>query len=235
MATPILEFPIRRYQFTLVVFFCLVVLGLYSFMAVPREEDPSFKIAGFEISTIVPGGDPKDLERLITKPLEDRLAELDDIKQLESVVADGVSFTVVEFEAYTDPEKKYDEVLRELDGLRPSFPAEVRNISIRKFSPGLVNIVQFALVSDEAPYRELQDHARLLKDALKAVPGVRSAESWAYPPRELRIEVNLQRLADLRIPPTRLIQALESENANIPAGVVDIGPRSFSVQTTGAY
>ena len=235
MATPILEFPIRRYQFTLVVFFCLVVLGLYSFMAVPREEDPSFKIAGFEISTIVPGGDPKDLERLITKPLEDRLAELDDIKQLESVVADGVSFTIVEFEAYTDPEKKYDEVLRELDGLRPSFPAEVRNISIRKFSPGLVNIVQFALVSDEAPYRELQDHARLLKDALKAIPGVRSAESWAYPPRELRIEVNLQRLADLRIPPTRLIQALESENANIPAGVVDIGPRSFSVQTTGAY
>jgi len=235
MATPILEFPIRRYQFTLVVFFCLVVLGLYSFMAVPREEDPSFKIAGFEISTVVPGGDPKDLERLITKPLEDRLAELDDIKQLESVVADGVSFTIVEFEAYTDPEKKYDEVLRELDGLRPSFPAEVRNISIRKFSPGLVNIVQFALVSDEAPYRELQDHARLLKDALKAIPGVRSAESWAYPPRELRIEVNLQRLADLRIPPTRLIQALESENANIPAGVVDIGPRSFSVQTTGAY
>jgi len=235
MATPILEFPIRRYQFTLVVFVCLVVLGLYSFISVPREEDPSFKISGFEISTIMPGGDPKDLERLVTKPLEDRLAELDHVKQLESFVADGVAFTIIEFEAFTDPDEKYDEILRELNGLRPSFPAEVRNINIRKFSPGLVNIVQFALVSDDAPYRELQDHARRLRDALKGVPGVRTADSWAYPPRELRIEVDMQRLADLRITPSRLIQALESENANIPAGVVDIGPRSFSVQTTGSY
>ncbi|NBO74115.1 MAG: efflux RND transporter permease subunit [Gammaproteobacteria bacterium] len=235
MATPILEFPIRRYQFTLVVFFCLVVLGLYSFVSVPREEDPSFKISGFEITSIMPGGDPKDLERLISKPLEDRLAELDDVKQLESIVADGVAFTIIEFQAYTDPDRKYEEIVRELNSLRPGFPAEVREIRIRKFSPGLVNIVQYALVSEDAPYRELQNHARALKDALKGVPGIRTSESWAYPPRELRIEVDNRRLADLRIPPTRLIQAIESENANIPAGVVDIGPRSFSVKTTGAY
>ena len=235
MATPILEFPIRRYQFTLVVFFCLVALGLYSFVSVPREEDPSFKISGFEITSIMPGGDPKDLERLISKPLEDRLAELDDVKQLESIVADGVAFTIIEFQAYTDPDRKYEEIVRELNSLRPSFPAEVREIRIRKFSPGLVNIVQYALVSDDAPYRELQNHARALKDALKGVPGIRTSESWAYPPRELRIEVDSRRLADLRIAPTRLIQAIESENANIPAGVVDIGPRSFSVKTTGAY
>jgi multidrug efflux pump subunit AcrB len=235
MATPILEFPIKRYQFTLVVFFCLVVLGFYSFLSVPREEDPSFKISGFEISTIMPGGDPKDLERLVAKPLEDRLAELDDVKQLESIVADGVAFTIIEFQAFTDPDRKYEEIVRELNALRSGFPAEVREIRIRKFSPGLVNIVQYALVSDDAPYRELQNHARTLKDALKGVPGVRSSESWAYPPRELRIEIDTRRLADLRITPTRIIQAIESENANIPAGVVDIGPRSFSVKATGSY
>ena len=105
MATPILEFPIKRYQFTLVVFFCLVVLGFYSFLSVPREEDPSFKISGFEISTIMPGGDPKDLERLVAKPLEDRLAELDDVRQLESIVADGIAFTIIEFQAFTDPDR----------------------------------------------------------------------------------------------------------------------------------
>jgi CzcA family heavy metal efflux pump len=235
MSTSALEFPIRRYQFTLVVFFCLVALGIYSFVSVPREEDPSFKISGFDIATIMPGGDPKDLERLISKPLEDRIAELDDVKSLESVIADGVAFTIVEFEASTDPDRKYEEIVRELNALRPSMPAEVREIHIRKFSPGLVNIVQFALVSDDAPYRELEDQARALKDALKGVPGIRTSQSWAYPPRELRIEVDARRLADLRITPSRLIQALESENANIPAGIVDIGPRSFSVRATGAY
>ncbi|MFM7799172.1 MAG: efflux RND transporter permease subunit, partial [Planctomycetota bacterium] len=114
-------------------------------------------------------------------------------------------------------------------------PPELREVHIRRFSPGLVNIVQYALVSEDAPYGELQDQARDLKDALKAIPGVRTAESWAYPPRELRVEVDLRRVAELGLTPTRIAQALESENANIPAGIVDIGPRSFTIKSTGAY
>lgn len=230
-----LEFPIKRYQFTLVAFLCLIAIGTFTFMNVPREEDPSFKISGFNIAAIMPGADPKELERLVSKPLEDRLAELDDVRKMETVVADSVAFTVVEFYAYTDPDKKYEEVLREVNALRPTLPAELREIIIRRFSPGLVNIVQYALVSDDAPYRELEDHARDLKDVLKAVPGIRTSETWAYPPRELRIEIDLQRLAELKLPVARVLQALESENANIPAGVIDIGPRSFSLKTTGAY
>ena len=71
----LLEFPIRRYQFTLVAFLCLVALGWYAFVSVPREEDPYFKIPGFTIAAIYPGADPKDLERLIAKPIEDRFAD----------------------------------------------------------------------------------------------------------------------------------------------------------------
>ena len=231
----ILGFTIRRYQFTLVIFVCLVVLGIYSFNAIPREEDPSFRIAGFDIAAIMPGADPKDLERLVSKPLEDRLAELDDWRQMETIIADGVAFTIIEFEAFTDADKKYDEVVREINALRPTLPAELREISIRKFSPGLVNIVQYALVSEEAGYRELEDRARELKDVLKGVPGVRTSESWAFPPRELRVEVDTRRLAALGFSPSLIINALQSENADIPAGIVDIGPRSFTVKGTGAY
>ena len=230
-----LEFPIRRYQFTLVAFMCLVAIGLYSFSSIPREEDPSFEISGFDISAVLPGADPKDLERLVTKPLEDRLAELDDLRQMESVVADGVSFTIIEFLASTDADKKYEEVIREINALRPSLPPELRQLNIRRFSPGLVNIVQYALVSEEANYGDLQDQARELKDTLKSVPGVRTAETWAFPQRELRIEVDLRRIAELGISPALIAQALESENANIPAGIVDIGPRSFTLKSTGAF
>jgi multidrug efflux pump subunit AcrB len=231
----LLEFPIRRYQFTLVAFLCLVAIGLFSFLSIPREEDPSFEISGFTIASVMPGADPKDLERLVTKPLEDRLAELDDLDKMESVISDGVAFTVIEFAASTDADRKYEEVVREVNALRPTLPPELRELDIDRFSPGLVNIVQYALISDEAPYRELQDQARDLKDALKGVPGVRTAESWAYPPRELRVEVDLRRIAELGLSPARIAQALESENADVPAGIVDIGPRSFTVKSTGAY
>ncbi len=229
-----LEFPIRRYQFTLVAFMCLVALGWYAFSSVPREEDPYFKIPGFTIAAIYPGADPKDLERLIAKPLEDRFAALDDVLKMETSIRDGVSFTAIEFLASTDADKKYDEVTRELNALRPDFPPETQ-IVVRKFSPGLVNTVQIAMLSEDAPYRELEDYARALKDKLKTIEGVRTSESWAYPERELRIAVDLRRMSELNLAPAQIIGAVQSENANIPAGFVDLGPRSFSLKTSGSY
>jgi multidrug efflux pump subunit AcrB len=229
-----LEFPIRRYQFTLVAFLCLIALGWYAFTQVPREEDPYFKIPGYTIAAIYPGADPKDLERLVSKPIEDRIAALDDVMKMETSIRDGVSFTAVEFETYVDADKKFDEVTREVNALRPEMPPETE-IIIRRFSPGLVNTLQVALVSEEAPYRELEDYARELKDILKTVDGVRTAESWAYPSRELRVAVDLKRMAELNLVPAQVIGAIQSENANIPAGFVDLGPRSFSLKTSGSY
>jgi multidrug efflux pump subunit AcrB len=222
----LLEFPIRRYQFTLVAFLCLVALGWYAFSSVPREEDPYFKIPGFTIAGIYPGADPKDLERIVAKPIEDKLAALDDVLKMETSIRDGVAFT--------DADKKYDEVTRELNALRPQFPPEVQFI-VRRFSPGLVNTVQVALLSEDAPYRELEDYARELKDRLKTVDGVRNSESWAYPERELRVAVDLKRMSELNIAPAQVIGAIQSENANIPAGFVNLGSRSFSLNTSCSY
>jgi multidrug efflux pump subunit AcrB len=229
-----LEFPIRRYQFTLVAFLCLIALGWYAFTKVPREEDPYFKIPGYTIAAIYPGADPKDLERLISKPIEDKIAALDDVLKLETSIRDGVSFTAVEFETFVDADKKFDEVTREVNALRPEMPPETQ-IIIRRFSPGLVNTIQIALVSDDAPYRELEDYARELKDTLKTVDGVRTAETWAYPSRELRVALDLKRMSELNLAPARVIAAVQSENANIPAGFIDLGTRSFSLKTSGSY
>jgi len=229
-----LEFPIRRYQFTLVAFLCLIALGWFAFNKVPREEDPYFKIPGYTIAAIYPGADPKDLERLVSKPIEDRIAALDDVMKMETSIRDGVSFTAVEFETFVDADKKFDEVTREVNALRPEMPPETQVI-IRRFSPGLVNTIQIALVSDDAPYRELEDYARELKDTLKTVDGVRTSETWAYPARELRVAVDLRRMSELNLMPAQVIGAVQSENANIPAGFVDLGSRSFSLKTSGSY
>ncbi|MBN8280589.1 MAG: efflux RND transporter permease subunit [Gammaproteobacteria bacterium] len=231
----LVEHPIRRFQPTLVAFLCLVAMGIFAFLNVPREEDPYFKISAFFITVVMPGADPIDLERLVAKPLEDRLAELDDVKDIESTIRDNVAVVVVKFEAYTDPDKKYDEVQREINAIRPELPAEIARLEIRKFSPALVNTVQFALVSPTATYRELEDLARDFRDRLKRVDGVRTAESWAFPGRELRVELDLRRMAELGITPAALQQAIRSGNSNIPAGTLDLGPRSFTLKTSGSY
>jgi multidrug efflux pump subunit AcrB len=230
-----LEFPIKRYQFTLVAFAMLVALGVSSYMSIPRQEDPYFPIAVYQVIVAYPGAEPRDVERLVVKPIEDRISELDDIKKIESFSNDGLATLIVEFYATVDAEEKYDEVVREINALRPTLPSEIARLEIKKSNPGLVNIVQFALVSEDAPYRELEDHARDLKDILKAVDGVRTSETWAYPARELRVALDLPRMAELRLAPERVIVALQSENTTVPGGSIDVGSRSFSVKTSGSY
>jgi multidrug efflux pump subunit AcrB len=64
---------------------------------------------------------------------------------------------------------------------------------------------------------------------------VRTAETWAYPARELRVALDLPRMAELKLAPGRVLQALQSENANIPGGSIDVGSRTFSLKTSGSY
>jgi multidrug efflux pump subunit AcrB len=231
----LLEFPIRRHQFTLVAFLCIAALGIYAFLNLPREEDPHIKAPGFLITGVYPGAEPVDLEREFAKPVEDRLAELDDVRRMETTVVDGVAVVAVEFEAYTDSDKKLDEVTREVNALRPGFPASIRRIEIERWGPTQVNIVQLALVSKDAPYTELEDAARDLADVLKAVSGLRSSDTWAFPERELRVELQPARMAQLGVTPDLIGRALQSGNSNVPAGVIDLATRSFSLQTTGGY
>ena len=64
---------------------------------------------------------------------------------------------------------------------------------------------------------------------------MRTSETWAYPARELRVALDLPRMAELRLAPGRVMQALQSENTNIPGGSIDVGSRSFSLKTSGSY
>ncbi len=226
-----LEFPIRRWQFTVVAFALLTALGVASLLSIPRSEDPNFPISAFLISAVYPGADAVEMERLVAKPIEDRLNEIDDLKKTITTVSDSVAIITVEFEAYVDTEKKYDEVTREINAIRPELPPGLTKVEIRKINPGLVNIVQMALVSEDAPYRQLEDLARDLKDRIKGVAGVRQSEFWAVPKRELRVAVDSKRLAQLGIAPDAIVQALQAENATIPGGRVEIGTRSFSIKS----
>ena len=231
----LLEFPIRRHQFTLVAFACVAALGLASFLGMPREEDPHIKFGAVFIVGVYPGADPVDLERLFVKPIEDRLAQLDDVRKMETGIADGVASIGIEFEASADADKKVEEVNREVNAVRAQLPPEIRRVEVRRMDPQLVNIAQVALVSADAPYAELEDRARELKDLLKTVPGVRGAETWGFPSRELRVQVDLRRLAAAHVSAEQVARALQSDNASIPAGIVDVSSRSFSLQTSGSY
>jgi len=228
-------FAVRRWQFTLVMFALLIALGLASFANIARSEDPSFPFPAADISVVWPGANPADMERLIVKPIEDAVNTLENVKKIQSSAFDGLAVVHTEFYYGGDPEKKQDEVIREFNRIRSSLPPDITQVDIRKDSPGLVSIVQMALVSDSASWRELKEKAENLKDIFESVPGVRTAETWAFPNPEVRVAIDLQRLARVGVSLDQVIQTIQGQNQNVPGGSVDVGLRRYNLRTSGSY
>jgi multidrug efflux pump subunit AcrB len=130
------DYAVKHSQFTLVVFACLAALGLTSFLTIPRLEDPNLKIPSFIVVAVYPGANATDIEQLVARPLEDAFKELDDIDKIRSSVKDGYVSVTVEFFFGTDPEKKYDEILRQVNVERGRLPSGVTEIDVRKNSDG---------------------------------------------------------------------------------------------------
>ncbi len=230
-------FSVRHRAFTLVVFFALLATGLVSLATIPRTEDPNFPIPTFSIVAVYPGASPIDIEQLVADPVETRLRQLEDLKTLKTSIEDGLAVFTAEFEANTDADKKYDEVLREMSALRPDLPEDLARLETRRFTAARVSIVQLALVSASAPYETLERYAEELEDRIERVPGIADSRTWAHPEREARVAIDLGRLAELRLPLARVLQTLQAESANIPGGRVDGagGLRSYNVKTSGNY
>ncbi|HJU64899.1 MAG TPA: efflux RND transporter permease subunit, partial [Gemmatimonadaceae bacterium] len=231
----LLEFPVRNYQFTIILFAMLAALGLTSWLAIPRGEDPPLDFPNFTVVAVYPGASPADLERLVVRDIEERLDALENVESIESHILDGVATVQVEFEADEDPDERYDEVLREMTSLRPELPAELTRFSVDKGTTLDVATAQLALVSETAPYHELDRLAERLEDRLTAIAGVRTAERWGVPERRVEVALDLGRLSRLELPPGRVIQAISGESVDLPAGRVEAGARVFNVKTSGSY
>ncbi len=229
------EFSVKNYRFTIVVFLLLIGLGMTSLMDIPRSEDPVFPIPSFGIVAILPGGNPHDIEQLLVNPIEKSLKELEDVKRIWSTAEDQLAITTIEFEDKSDVQQKYDAVLRQVNSIRGDLPEELLSLEVVKFTTSNVNIVQCALVSDSVDYKTLETEAKNLKDRLDAISGIKKAKTVAYPEAQVRVSLDLERIAALRIPLNQIIGAIQGENVGIPGGSVESGTRRFNLEISGRY
>lgn len=231
----ITRFFVDRWQFTLVVFVLLIALGVSAVVSIPKSEDPITRFPAVGVVVVLPGADAEQMERLVAIPIETALNSLEDVRSIQSTSRAGVASISVEFVYGVDPEKKYDEVVRELNVVRPDLPSGVTLVRADRRNPAQANLVQMALVSDTASFRQMEAYARGLRDAIERAPGVQQAEIWGAPTSEVRIAADIDRMAAYRISLTELADALQREGAETPIGAVEADGRRFNVEATGGF
>jgi multidrug efflux pump subunit AcrB len=229
------EYAVKNYQFTLIMFLMAIALGVTTLFNMPRSEDPEIEAPQYAIVVVYPGTSPKDMEELVVDPVEEKINELEDMKRIKTTINDGLAVFRVEYKYESDPDEKYQELVREINSIRSELPKDIFSIEIQKFQPSDVNIVQIALISENASRAKLKFHAEALKDELEKINSLKNVEIQGLPEQIVKVELRLEKIAQMNIPLDAVIGTLQSEMANIPGGSVTAGSKSFSIKTSGNY
>jgi len=232
----ITNFSVKNYQFTLIIFLLVTVVGLLTLFTMPRSEDPTTHPPQYLITVIYPGTSPKDMEEQVVKPIENKIYGLENIDKILTTVEDGVAAIQVKFKYGVDVDNKYQEISTEINALKNSeLPKEIYMIKTEKISSSDVKVLQVALVSDNASGKLLRDKADILKTRLEKITNLKEVKYFGMPEQEIRIDMQLDKLAQLKIPLNIVVGSLQSEAADIPGGSINLDSKIFNVKTSGKF
>jgi multidrug efflux pump subunit AcrB len=224
------KFFVKNWQLTFIIFIAVMVLGINALINMPRGEDPPFGAPIFSIVVVYPGTNPQDMEKLIADPIEEELYQLEDIKKINTTMKDGLIVMLVEFNFGVDVFSKNNDVIREVNKIRSSLPSGIILLDIKKAASSDVAILQTAIISDTANMQTMRLQADELEKNLEKIKDVKWAEVQAAPERNIKVELDIQRMQILKLGLNQVIGLVQAANINIPGGSIDLGNRTFNVK-----
>ncbi len=229
------KFFVKNWQFTLVIFTAVMVLGVNALFNMPRAEDPPFGAPIFSIVVVYPGTNPADMEKLVADPIEEELYQLADIKKINTTINDGLVVMLAEFNFGVDVESKNNDVIREINKIRPELPEGIIRFDIKKAASSDVVILQSALVSDTASMELMKDLAQNLEKDIERIKDIKWAEIQASPEKVIHLDLDLDRMATMKLGLNQVIGLIQANNINIPGGDIDLGQKKYNIKTTSEY
>jgi len=229
------ELAINNRSFTWMVFIFLTVLGVRSLITMPRTENPEVTVPGSSIIVLMPGAGPLDIESLVAIPLEEAMNELDDIKRIITDVRDGIAVISVEFEFNSDADEKYDEVVQQVNSIRNTLPDEILQLETWQWSISDMSMMLLALVSEDAPYIEMEHTSEDLRKRIEKIKSIRKVSAYGLPERQVHIQLDFEKMAMVNTTLDHIIRAIQSNNMNIPGGDISLGATNLSVKSSGSF
>src|SRR6056297_900302 len=225
-----------RYQSTVFLVVALIMTyGLYSYFNLPAREDPEILVREAVIVTTYPGLDAARIEMLVTKPLEEALTSLPELKEIRSTSMDGVSIIhpVID-DPYTDLGQIFDQMREKVTDASALLP-EGTNPPVINDEFGDVAIITLALWGEDFEQRALYDYAQHLRDRLLAVPGTKKVEIVGAQQEQIFIEYQDAVASQIGISPEDFLGAIQTQNIIQPGGQIDTGDAAFILSPTGDY
>ncbi|TSC33378.1 efflux RND transporter permease subunit [Pseudomonas sp. ST1] len=231
------EWAIKHQSFVWYLMFVALLMGVFSYMKLGREEDPSFTIKTMIIQTRWPGATVDETLKQVTDRIEKKLEELDSLDYVKSYTRPGESTVFVYLRDTTSakaiPEIWY-QVRKKVDDIRGQFPQGLQGPSFNDEFGDVYGSI-YAFTADGFSMRQLRDYVEKVRADIRDVPGLGKVEMIGQQDEVVYLNFSTRKLAALGIDQSQVVQSLQSQNAVTPAGVIEAGPERISVRTSGQF
>ncbi len=226
---------ISRRSTVLFLMLVILVLGLFSYLTLPRESNPDITIPLILVQTSYEGAASEDVENLITVPLERKLRGLKDLKEVRSVSAEGASMIEVEFIPDVDISEAHQRVRDKVDEAMGDLPGDLENDPlVMEINLSEWPILKVA-VSGDVNETILKMVAEDLEDAIEQIPGVLEVDVTGDREREIRVEFDPDRMAAYKLSFMEILSLVQRENVNVPGGSIDLGKGKYMLRIPGEF
>ncbi|ARV58838.1 ABC transporter permease [Nostocales cyanobacterium HT-58-2] len=235
MSFNISAWSIKKPVPTIVLFLILTVVGWFSFLALGIDTNPNIDVPAVQVKVTQPGAGPAELEFQVTKKIEDAVAGLGNIDELRSTVTDGVSTTTINFVLGTNSDRATNDVRNAVAQIRQNLPQDINDPIVQRIEFAGGPIMTYAVKSDKRSVEELSNLVdQTISRALLAVKGVAQIKRVGGVDREIRINLDPDRLQSLGITATQVNDQIRAFNINLPGGRAQVGGSEQSIRTLGS-
>jgi CzcA family heavy metal efflux pump len=224
------QYALKRQVTVLALLLLMVVAGVYCYVTLPRESFPDITIPYVFVTTTYEGVAPEDMEELITIPIERKLKGIDDVEEIRSTSAEGLSTVAIKFLPKIDIDDALQKVRDKVDQAKSDLPAELEDDPVIKevnFSD--LPVIRVVL-SGPFSLRRLQNLAEDIQDRLESIAGVLEARLTGGLEREIHVEFDLDRVGAYNVPFSSIVGSVTNSNVNMPGGSMDIGEGKYLVR-----
>ena len=229
------EGAVKRPIMTALVFVAIAILGLFSLTKLPIDLYPDIETNTIMVMTAYPGASAEDIETNLTRPLENALNAVEDLKHMTSQSRENISLITLEFEYGNDIDVLTNDVRDKLDMVESSLPDAAENPIIFKFSTDMMPFLILSVQAEES----MNALNKILDDAvatpLARVNGVGSVSISGAPKRQIQVYVDPNKLEAYNLTIEAISGIIGAENMNMPGGSFDIGSDTYALRVEGEF
>ena len=226
---------VKRPVTTILIFVAVMVIGIYSLVQLPVDLYPEMELPFVSVLTTYPGASASDIESNVTRPLEDALNSVSNLKELTSTSSDGVSVIFLSFEYGSNLDEAMNDIRSNMNFVLRMLPEDCEDPTIIKFNSSMMPIIFYAITAKEsyAGLEKILDEK--IVNPLNRIDGIGNVALSGVPGRRIYIDVDPRKLEAYNITVEQIGNVIRAENMNMPAGYIEMGQTDYPLRIQGEF